>query len=198
MERMKILIADDDEVARLLLTQALEVWSYEVLCAEDGDQALAALQAEGAPMMAVLDWMMPGLDGPEVCRAVRQLEDGERRYLLLLTARTEHRDVVQGLEAGANDYVTKPFATEELRARLAVGRRVVELQDKLARRIAELQEALDHVEQLKQLIPICMHCNKIRNDEEMWERVDHYLAEHGGLEFTHSLCPECLEKHYPR
>ncbi len=192
---MKILIADDDESTRLLLTSALTNWDYEVTSAEDGDQALALLSEEGSPSMAVLDWMMPGLDGPEVCRRVRALEGGHSRYLLLLTARSGMNDVVQGLDAGANDYVVKPFVAEELKARLAVGRRVVELQDSLARRITELQEALDHV---KQLIPICMHCHKIRNDEEIWERVDHYLVQRGGLEFTHSLCPECLEKHYPR
>jgi sigma-B regulation protein RsbU (phosphoserine phosphatase) len=115
-------------------------------------------------------------------------------YLILLTAKGGREDLVTGLEAGANDYVTKPFNREELRARVQVGVRMVELQQSLADRVKALEEALARVKQLQGLLPICSYCKKIRDDQNYWQQVESYIAEHSQAQFSHSICPDCYEK----
>lgn len=194
---MRILIADDDTTSRLLLTGVLQRRGYEVTAVADGQAALDSLQRPDAPKLAILDWMMPGLEGPEVCRRLRAAPTDTPTYLILLTAQDDKQRVVEGLEAGANDYISKPFDMAELQARLAVGRRVLELQQSLSQRVLDLQAALAHVKTLQGILPICMHCHKIRNDQQSWERLERYLSGHAEIKFTHSICPECLSKHYP-
>jgi two-component system cell cycle response regulator len=128
---MKVLIAEDDSISRRMLETFLLKWGYQVTAVTDGEEAWTVLQSDDAPRLAVLDWMMPGRDGVDVCRALRQREGRAYVYVILLTARGQREDVVQGLDAGADDYVTKPFDPFELRARLRAGRRIVELQEQL-------------------------------------------------------------------
>ncbi len=128
---MKILIAEDDLTSRLMLKNLLVHWGFEVIAVDNGKQALEALSQPDAPMMALLDWMMPEMDGLEVCRQVRERENFQSIYIIILTSLSAKKDMIQGLNAGADDYVIKPYDNEELHARIDVGRRVVELQDKL-------------------------------------------------------------------
>lgn len=128
---MRILMAEDDAASREVLQLNLETWGYEPVVCHDGAEAWAAFQRQDAPRLAVLDWMMPGLSGVEVCERVRSLAHGRLIYIILLTAKTQREDVLKGLEAGADDYITKPFDRQELRARIRVGARVVGLQNKL-------------------------------------------------------------------
>jgi diguanylate cyclase (GGDEF)-like protein len=128
---MRILIAEDDRTSRMILERALTGWGYEVVTAVDGDEAWRVMQAEDAPSLAVLDWMMPGLDGVDVCRRIRAVHHAGPPYLILLTARDSKDDLASGLEAGADDYVSKPFDAQELRARLEVGLRFVSLYESL-------------------------------------------------------------------
>jgi two-component system cell cycle response regulator len=128
---MKVLIAEDDSISRRMLEAFLTKWGYQVVVATQGEEAWEILQGKDAPKLAILDWMMPGRDGIDICRCLRQSKGRAYIYLLLLTARGQKEDVVEGLEAGADDYVTKPFDPFELRARLRAGRRIVELQEKL-------------------------------------------------------------------
>ena len=128
---MKILIADDESVSRRMLQGLLVKWGYEVVSAEDGDGALANLKSADAPRMALLDWMMPGQNGVDVCRALRKLRPEPYTYILLLTAKDAKESVVEGLESGADDYLTKPFNPQELKARIRVGLRLLELEDNL-------------------------------------------------------------------
>ena len=144
---MKILIAEDDMVSRRLLQAILAKWDYEVVEACDGAEAWAALQAPGAPKLAILDWMMPGMDGIEVCRRVRQRGQEPYVYILLLTAKGKREEMVEGMEAGADDYLCKPFDGGELKVRLRAGRRIVELQEQLisareAQRVLATYDAL--------------------------------------------------------
>ena len=134
----RILIAEDAPVSRRLLQALLTQWGYSVEVAKDGVEALEALLRPGAPQLAILDWEMPGLSGPEVCHRARARSDAEYCYLLLLTSRDGRTDLVQGLRAGADDYVTKPFDPGELQARLRTGERILALQ----RQFLEAQEAL--------------------------------------------------------
>jgi len=195
---MKVLVAEDDPASRRVLEVALGRWGLDITVVEDGTEALSALQAEDGPPLAVLDWMMPGVDGVEVCRRLRASEENRPLYLILLTARVDREDVVVGLDAGADDYITKPFDNSELKARINVGRRVVELQQALRSRVDDLQNAMDHIQRLQGLIRICMHCHRILDDRETWQRLEEYLEEHSDATFSHGLCPDCLEEHYPR
>lgn len=124
---MKILVADDAPDFRMLLEAALKAWKYEVRVVSDGRDALHELTSPGGARLALLDWEMPGLDGPDVCREVRSREIQDASYLILLTGRKDPSDIAAGLEAGADDYVAKPFDPLELRARLLVGQRVLSL-----------------------------------------------------------------------
>jgi DNA-binding response OmpR family regulator len=190
---MKILIAEDDVVSRRLLEATLIRWGYEVIATRNGVEAWDILQGEDAPLLAILDWMMPGMDGLEVCRRLRSLQRAIPPYLIILTAKGRQQDIVTGLEAGANDYVTKPFHREELRARVQVGTRMVELQQSLAERVYALEDALARVKLLQGLLPICSYCKKIRDDQNYWQQVEAYIAEHSEAQFSHSICPDCYD-----
>jgi diguanylate cyclase (GGDEF)-like protein len=130
---MKILVADDDAVSRELAARLLRKWNYEVLTAADGQAALEILRGPDAPRLALLDWMMPLVDGPEVCRELRSKPLAAYVYLVLLTSKDDKQHVVEGLESGADDYLTKPFHSEELKARLRAGTRVLDLEDNLVK-----------------------------------------------------------------
>jgi len=137
---VRILVADDDLTSRLVLAGMLKKWGHEVVATVDGTEAWDAIRQPGAPPLAVLDWMMPGLSGVEVCGRVRGLHSDQPPYLILLTSKGEKADIVAGLEAGADDYLAKPFDPGELRARVEVGRRMIDLQA----RLLETRDALAH------------------------------------------------------
>lgn len=144
-QKFKILIAEDDPLSRRILEAFLAKRSYEVISATNGEEALKLLLREGAPRLAILDWMMPSMDGIQVCRKLReQAADRPYVYVLLLTARSEKEDLLKGLESGADDYVIKPFDPAELHARLHVGRRILDLQDKLMAAGDELRFRASH------------------------------------------------------
>ena len=190
---MKILIAEDDMVSRVLLEATLIKWGYEVTVACDGVAAWELLQSDDPPPLAILDWMMPGLDGLQICRKIRDIPTTTPPYLILLTAKGRREDIVTGLQAGADDYVTKPFDREELHARVQVGMRIIELQHSLADRVKALEEALARVKQLQGLLPICSYCKKIRDDQNYWQQVENYISKHSEAQFSHSICPDCYE-----
>lgn len=140
----KILIAEDDPVSQRMLQSFLTKWGYEIIAVSSGTEALRILEGPDAPPLAVLDWMMPGMEGPEICREIRKDPERPYTYVLLLTARTQKEDLLKGLEAGADDYLTKPFDVQELRARLHVGRRILDLQHHLLAATDELRFRASH------------------------------------------------------
>jgi sigma-B regulation protein RsbU (phosphoserine phosphatase) len=190
---MDILIAEDDAISRQILEISLQRWGHHVLVTADGQSAYDALSRDNAPSLAILDWMMPLLDGPTVCRRLRDNAVKSSPYIILLTARSGKKDIVAGLESGADDYIIKPFDLDELQARVNVGVRMVGLQQRLAKRVAELEEALKRVKQLQELLPICCYCKSIRNDDNYWQRLEEYIAEHFDARFSHGICPKCFE-----
>jgi phosphoserine phosphatase RsbU/P len=190
---VKILIAEDDVISRRLLEKTLVRWGYEVVVTCDGTAAWEVLQSADAPPLAILDWMMPGMDGIEVCRRVRRAATPTPPYLILLTAKGRQEDIVMGLRSGADDYLIKPPNREELRARVQVGLRIGDLQHSLADRVKALEEALARVKQLQGLLPICSYCKKIRDDRNYWQQVESYISEHSEAQFSHSICPDCYE-----
>lgn len=191
---MKILIAEDDPVSCRILEMTLSAWGHDVLVARDGRAAWEVLRQPDSPSLAILDIMMPEMDGCEVCRKVREVSGAIPPYLILLTAMTAKEDVVRGIKSGANDYLTKPFHREELKVRVEVGVRMLELQRVLADRVKELEEALSQVKQLQGLLPICSYCKKVRDDQNYWQKVDTYLSDRIDVQFSHGVCPDCLER----
>lgn len=141
LEPKRVLIAEDHYVSRHLLERNLTIWGFEVIAVADGESALLVLEGANPPSLVILDWAMPKMDGLEVCRRVRERKDQPFTYLLLLTARSDVDEIATAFAAGVDDYVTKPFDADELRARLNVARRVVTLERALAARTAELQAA---------------------------------------------------------
>ncbi len=173
---MKILIAEDDTVSRTMLQAVLTKWGYTVLSTEDGDTAFETFQQEDPPQLALLDWEMPGLSGPDLCSRLRQCKDKDPLYLILLTSRNNSEDLVQGLEAGADDYVVKPYNMAELQARINVGRRMIVLQNQMRERerlqgVLEMAGAICH--ELNQPLQIVSgHCEILMMD--MKKNAPHY------------------------
>jgi DNA-binding response OmpR family regulator len=190
----RILVAEDHQVSRHLLERNLQNWGFDVISAQDGEAAVEILDGPDAPSIAILDWMMPRMDGVEVCRRVRQSHASPYIYLLMLTAKSQKDEIAAGLEAGADDYVIKPFDPDELRARLKVGQRVVELERTLEKRVQDLETALNDVKKLKSLLPICMYCKSVRDDRDYWRQIDEYIYTETGTDFSHGICPTCMEK----
>lgn len=194
MPSLRVLVADDEPVSRTVVGAMLKKAGYEVTFASDGEQAWQQLAVPDPPSIALLDWEMPGLAGPEVVERIRARGEQAPTYVILLTSRDSSADIVTGLKSGANDYVTKPANEDELIARVNVGARVVELQTALADRVRSLEDALANVKALQTLLPMCAYCKSIRNDQNYWEKVETYFHDHSGVSFSHSYCPTCYER----
>jgi phosphoserine phosphatase RsbU/P len=177
---MRILIADDDRMSTTMLGRSLERWGFEVVTAHDGGTAWNHVVGDHPPALAIVDWMMPTIDGIELCSRIRKADLATPVYLILLTARTSRQDLVVGLEAGADDYLTKPFDPDELRARIHVGQRTLAL--------------IANIKRLSGLLPICSYCKRIRSDENYWEQVESYISEHSEAQFSHGICPTCYTR----
>ena len=190
---MKILIAEDDGTSRLLLETTLKKWGHEVVSTRDGNEAWTAIKAEDAPQLAILDWMMPETDGLELCQRIRADSSLQGTYVIMLTARDSSSDLVEGLEAGADDYATKPVVRRELQARIEVGKRILRLQADLSNRVKELEESIAREKHLQGLLPICSYCKKVRDDSNYWQQVEAYIETRADVAFSHSICPDCFE-----
>ncbi len=202
---MKILIAEDDLLSRTLLAGVLNKMGHEVVQTVNGIEALTKLQEDDAPKLAIIDWMMPVIDGVEVVRQIRAVQNKKnkgnhhstRPYIIMLTTKGDKSDIVAGLDAGADDYITKPFDIGELKARVDVGQRILQMQSALSAKVEELQEALDQINTLKGIVPICANCKNIRGDAGYWEQVEAYISRHTDAQFSHGICPDCMKKLYP-
>jgi DNA-binding response OmpR family regulator len=140
-QTIPIMIADDDPVSREIISTAVSKWGFRTVVTRDGHEAIAAIRAEHGPVLAIVDWMMPGMDGLQVCQRIR--EAGRLAHIILLTARGGEENIIEGFRAGADDYLVKPFHAEELHARILVGLRVMTLQATLAARLTQLEAAAE-------------------------------------------------------
>ena len=191
---MRLLVADDDRVWRRALEIALGDAGYDVAICSNGTEAWKALQVPDAPALAILDWQMPGLTGIDICRRLREAPRAISPYVILLTSLNLTDDVVAGLRAGADDYICKPFAREELHARVQVGTRTIALQRALDARVRELEAALANIKRLQGLLPICSYCKRIRHDGQYWQQVDTYISEPSEVSLSHGICPSCYDQ----
>lgn len=195
---VRVLVVDDSRTNRQILLHQTVAWNMRATEAESGVRAIELMReaaAQGDPFnIIILDLMMPDMDGLEICRRVRELSDAIPPYIILLTAMRNKEDVVNGIRAGANDYLTKPFHRDELRVRIGVGAQMIELHKTLAARVKELEAALTQVKQLQGILPLCSYCKKIRDDDDYWQQVDSYVAARSEAQFSHSICPDCYEE----
>lgn len=190
---MQVLAADDDPVIRAMVGQVLERGNYRVQLASDGTEA-ARIWLATRPQIVVTDRTMPGMDGDQLCRLIRGMTAARYTYIILLTAKDSAHEIVDGLDAGADDYITKPFDHRELLMRVNVGRRIVALEATLAAQVSELQQALEQVRTLEGLLPICSYCKKVRQDDGYWREIEAYIEDHTDASFTHGYCPTCMEE----
>ena len=176
---MKILIAEDDPIAAKVLRLTLKNYGHEVDVATDGSEAWQMFDAEPYRLI-ISDWMMPGLDGLQLCDRVRNRAKTPYTYFILLTAaHTGPEDYTLAMDSGVDDFLTKPFDREIIRTRIYVAQRILRY--------------TTEIRQLKDIIPICSYCNKVRNDGDYWERVETYIKERTGSRFSHGVCPECFD-----
>lgn len=178
---MKILIAEDDPVSLTILQAALESDGHEVVTTTSGAEAWERFDLEPVRVI-VSDWMMPGIDGLELCRRVRARATTEYTYFILLTANHTGRENLRAaMAAGCDDFLSKPLDREAIFMRLRVAARILDF--------------TTQIRVLKELIPICMYCKKVRDDSDYWQQVDTYIHTCTGSNFSHGICPECLDKH---
>ncbi|HEY6330815.1 MAG TPA: response regulator transcription factor [Blastocatellia bacterium] len=176
---MKILIAEDDPVSRLMLTKMLQNWGHEVSACTNGIEAWAKFVA-GQYSLVLSDWMMPELDGLALCQRIRELRRADYCYFILETAKSRSENLLSAIDAGVDDYLMKPIDMVELHVRLIVAERMLALKS--------------DVRSLQSLLPMCAWCKSVRNDENLWQSVENYLSTHASVDFTHAICPKCLDK----
>ncbi|MCP4220332.1 MAG: response regulator [bacterium] len=189
-----VLVVDDVQENHKVLGNILRKDGCRIAPATSGKQALDML-SEISPDLVLLDIVMPEMDGFEVCRKIMEMPGTENLPVIFLTAKTENEDVVEGFTVGAVDYVTKPFNSAELLARVRTHLKLKRLLDSEKKLIENLENALANVKQLTGLLPICAGCKKVRDDRGYWQQVEEYFMDHSEVHFTHSLCPHCVTKY---
>ena len=189
----RILVVDDDDRTLKALVFLLQRHGYTTEAASDGQAALDILIEPDPPSIVLLDWDMPKLDGLDVCRLLRSIPIRRYIYVIMVTARDSPADLLLALNAGADDFLGKPADKAHLLARIRSGERVLALEERLEDRITALEKTLEEVRQLKRLLPICMYCKKIRDDDDYWQEIESYIHVRTGTDFSHGICPDCLE-----
>jgi sigma-B regulation protein RsbU (phosphoserine phosphatase) len=200
---MKILIAEDDIFTNRMLQKFLVDLGYDITAAFDGHQAWEIF-CQDEVHFVITDWMMPVMNGLDFVEKIRKTDETAYCYIILLTAKNGKDAIVEGISAGADDYIVKPFDKEELAVRVRAGQRIIELQQELhetnkaqKKLIIELEDALSRIKQLSGFLPICSSCKKIRDDKGYWNQIEQYIRDHSEAEFSHGICPDCAKKLYP-
>lgn len=191
---VRVLVAEDEPVSAKRLELILRGLGYDVTMTRDGAQCWTAFQS-GRYAMVITDWVMPEVDGLELVRRIRAAQKGPGSYTWVIMLTGREGGMVECLEAGADDFVPKPFATGELQARMKVGLRVLGIKAELADRVVALEAALEHVQRLEGLLPICSYCKNIRDKESAWHSVEDFVAQRSEASFSHSICPSCYKQH---
>jgi len=205
-----ILIIDDVSKNIQVLASILNSSEYAISFATNGTDALEMIQDEEYDLI-LLDIMMPGMTGYEVCQRIKQMDEKKNIPVIFLTAKTQQNDINRGFQVGAVDFISKPFNTLELKARVGThlglkkakdlvteqNMLLLEKNEELNKLNGELQETLERVKTLEGVIPICCICKNIRDDEGYWAQIERYISDHSLAQFSHSICPECAKKHYP-
>jgi phosphoserine phosphatase RsbU/P len=191
-----ILVVEDSPLQALHLRRLLEESGYLVQVAGDGLDALEQFSRRAFSIL-ISDWTMPKMDGTELIRRIRSMDLPSYVYAILLTSKDQREDLLAGMESGADDFLTKPVDPAVLSVRLRAGERILRLERGLADRNRALEKTLGEMKRLGGLLPMCANCKNIRDDQGYWHQVESYIRDHSEADFTHGLCPACLEKLYP-
>ena len=199
----KVLIIEDDATTVKSVTSILSDLGLEVFAIDNGNSAVEKTK-EINPDLILLDIIMPEINGHEVCQNLKKDFDTCSVPIIFLTSKDSTKDIVQGFKYGGADYICKPFKREEFRARVTtqlklqkeINQRKIREQD-LKETVAKLRKALTENNQLKELLPICCNCKRIRNDEGYWKLLEQFFDDHAGVQFSHSVCPQCIPVLYP-
>jgi DNA-binding response OmpR family regulator len=186
---------DDESTNRYLLEYVLTSENYRVSLASDGLEGLEKAKDE-LPDLILLDIRMPKMDGYEVCQRLQKDNQTKEIPIIFITSVSSSDDIIKGLNAGAVDYVKKPFIPKELLARVEIHLELKYLLENQKQLINKLKQQIEENKQLRSLVPICFHCKKVRDDKGFWENVDSYISHHSNIDFSHGICPECMEKYY--
>jgi len=178
---MQIIVAEDDLLLGKTITSLLTMYGHQVRYAPSGDEALRMFKERKSKIL-FSDWVMPGYDGLELCRHIRAASGSDYCYFIMLTANTAKGNYQKAMDAGVDDFLTKPVDKDALIARLRVAERIMNY--------------MGHIRRLESLLPICSYCKKIRNESEGWQEFETYLHKHAGAEFSHGVCPDCMAKHF--
>lgn len=178
---MKVLIAEDDPVSRRILEKLLTNKGYAAVVCDDGMQAWQLYQ-EGGFRLIISDWMMPEIDGLDLVRRIRESHRTEYCYFILLTAKTGKANFLEAMDAGVDDYLTKPLDVDEIKVRIRVAERILAMQSE--------------IQILHGTLPICAWCKQIRDDDRLWHSVEEYFSSHTDADFSHSICPACEHAHF--
>jgi len=192
-----ILIVDDEPLNITIAGKVLEKKGYRIISASNGFEALALAEVE-LPDLILLDIMMPEMDGFEVCEKLAEIDAAKDIPVIFLTAVSDRESLIRAFRKGGRDYVRKPFYADELLARVQTHVNLKKAYEKQSKLINDLSKALEEIKQLSGLLPICSHCKKIRDDKGYWQVVERYISEHSEAQFSHSICPDCMRKHYPK
>jgi phosphoserine phosphatase RsbU/P len=176
---MTILIVEDDADSRDALTALLKLEGHEVTSAQDGREGWQAFE-RGNFKVVLSDWLMPQMDGLELCRRIRAADRSSYSYVILVSALQGKTPYLQGMAAGADDFVSKPFDPDQLTSRLIVAERITSVQDRVKR--------------LEGILPTCMYCKKIRDKQNQWVGIESYISNHSQASFSHGICPGCYER----
>ena len=195
MTGLRVLAVDDDLVTRQTMTAVIASAGWTPVVVADPEDAYNILMGPDAPPIALIDWQMPKLSGLELCRQIRHAEPDARPYLIFVTANTSSDDIVTGLDAGADGYMTKPISAVELQARVRAGLRMIAVQSDLRHRLRECETFMTQVQPLRELMPICVYCHRVRHDEDEWSSLEEYLTTKIKMRFTHGFCPTCYVHH---
>ncbi len=182
LRRLKVLVAEDDEVAAKVLQVILTKLGLNVMVAHDGATAWKMYE-EFLPSIVLTDWQMPEFSGIELCQKIRGADRMDYTYIIVLTAAfTSKQNYLEAMQAGADDFLRKPYEKDELVARLCVAQRIINFH-------AQMRE-------LRQLLPVCSYCKSVRDDKDYWQKIEVYLQKHTGSHITHGICPKCVEKYF--
>jgi CheY-like chemotaxis protein len=193
-ERLRILVVDDDAVTRLTLESVIRGAGWAPLAIDDPELAYDILTGPDAPPIALIDWHMPTLSGVDLCRRVRAADPAARPYLIFVTVNSTSDDIVTGLDAGADGYMTKPIEVNELQARVRAGIRTIALQQELRTRLHAAEAETARTKPLRDLLPMCSYCRRIRYGDN-WSTLENFLSQQLDVRFTHGFCPTCMERH---
>jgi sigma-B regulation protein RsbU (phosphoserine phosphatase) len=191
-EGLRILAVDDDAATRLTLSTVIADAGWSPVVVDDPEQAYQLLIGPDAPPIALIDWQMPSLSGLELCRRIRAAAPDARPYIIFVTVNSTSVDIVTGLDAGADGYMTKPIAAIELQARVRAGLRTIALQQDLRSRLHVAQASAES-HRVPELLPMCCYCHRVRDEREQWSTLEQYVMHRDTVRFTHGFCPDCYD-----